>query len=395
MVAKNSPAPAPPAPANPPQAPATGRDVPLCVDLDGTLVRTDCPWEAAMQILFRHPLRMLESSAAVGRGRPWLKRELGQRLCPSCQSLPYNPDVIALIAQARSAGRKALLVTASDQLMADRVAAHMQLFDEAIGSDGVTNLRGTTKAALLVKKFGRGGFDYAGDSAVDIPVWEAARHAYVVNPEPAAGRWIAQRGGGATTLGAARRAGRALLRALRPRHWVKNTLVFLPMLAAPLWHEGQTWWRLAAFSLALCFGASTICLINDLADIALDRRHKDTGRSPIATGDLLIAEALLAIPLCLALAVCFSLLSGWKATQLLLGYMVAAGVCSFCFKRVPIWGVPCLAGLCLFRIVAGAVLAPVKLSSWQIAVTLFLFLILAAAKRHRDPTGLAEDLCSI
>jgi len=156
-----------------------------------------------------------------------------------------------------------------------------------------------------VKKFGRGGFDYAGDSAVDIPVWEAARRAYAVNPEPAAGRWIAQRGDGATTLGAMRRAGRALLRALRPRHWVKNTLVFLPMLAASQWHQGQTWWRLAAFFLALCFGASTVCLINDLADMESDRRHKGTGRNPVATGDLLIAEALLAIPLCLALAVCF------------------------------------------------------------------------------------------
>ena len=383
------------APATPPAATATGRDVPLCVDLDGTLVRTDCLWEAALQILFRRPLRMLAILGGSWRGRAWLKRALGREALLPVKSLPYNPDVIALIAQARSAGRRTLLVTASDQLMADSVAAYMQLFDEAIGSDGVSNLRGKTKAALLVKKFGRGGFDYAGDSAVDIPVWEAARHAYAVNPEPAAGRWVAQRGGGGTTLGAPRRAGRALLRALRPRHWVKNTLVFLPMLAAPLWHQGQVWWRLAAFFLALCFGASTICLINDLADIESDRRHKDTGRSPVATGDLLIAETLLAIPLCLALAVCFSSLSGWKATQLLLVYMVAAGACSFCLKRAPILGVPCLAGLCLFRILAGAVLAPVKLSPWQIAVALFLFLILAAAKRHRDPAGLAEDPCSI
>jgi phosphoserine phosphatase len=121
-----------------------------------------------------------------------------------------------LITQAKSAGRKVLLVTASDQLVADRVAAHLKLFDEAIGSDGVTNLKGAAKAELLVKKFGRGGFDYAGDSAADIPVWVAARRAYAVNPAPAAAKWAAQ-SASATTLGAVRAGWRARLRALRPR----------------------------------------------------------------------------------------------------------------------------------------------------------------------------------
>src|SRR5208282_4172538 len=141
--------------------------------------------------------------------------------------LPYNNDVINLIKQEKSAGRKTILITASDQVMADGIAAHLKLFDEAIGSDGVTNLKGPAKAELLVKKFGRGGFDYAGDSAADIPVWEAARRAYAVNPAPAAKKWVAQRSS-ATTLGAARGRLGALGRALRPQHWVKNILVFLP-----------------------------------------------------------------------------------------------------------------------------------------------------------------------
>jgi len=146
-----------------------------------------------------------------------MKRLLSQASPVPAESLPYNADVLGLITQAKSAGRKVLLVTASDQLVADRVAAHLKLFDEAIGSDGVTNLKGAAKAELLVKKFGRGGFDYAGDSAADIPVWEAARRAYAVNPAPAAAKWAAQ-SASATTLGAARGGWRARLRALRPRH---------------------------------------------------------------------------------------------------------------------------------------------------------------------------------
>jgi len=187
------------------------------VDLDGTLIQTDSTWEALAQLLFHHPLRLPGILRGCRRGRAWLKRQISTAAPLPVESLPYNADVLALISQAKSAGRKVLLVTASDQIVADRVAAHLKLFDEAIGSDGVTNLRGTAKAELLVKRFGRGGFDYAGDSAMDIPVWQAARRSYAVNPSPAAAKWAAGRGA-ATTLGAARGGWRALARALRPRH---------------------------------------------------------------------------------------------------------------------------------------------------------------------------------
>jgi len=379
MVAKDPPSPVPPAPASPPAANATGGDVPLCVDMDGTLGKTDCIWEAVLQITLRRPLRMLEILRGGWRGSAWMKRALGREALLPVESLPYNPDVIALIAQAKSAGRRVLLVSASDQLMADSVAAHLKLFDEVIGSDGVTNVRGKTKAALLVKMFGKGGFDYAGDSTVDIPVWEAARRAYAVNPEPAAGRWVAQRGSG-TILGASRRTWRALARAARPQRWVKNTLVFLPLLDARLWRDSQAWWRLGAFSLALCFGASTVCLINGLANIVPDRIGKRRG--PLADGGLLIADALLAVLLCLAAAFCCCSFAGWKAAELLLGYLAAAGVCSFRLKRIPMLDVFLIAGFCVFRIAAGALLAPVKLPLWLIAVAMVLFLCLAAAKRN-------------
>ena len=217
MAAKDAHSLLSPVPAGPPRVPAPGSEIPLCVDLDDTLAKTDSSWEAVAQILFRHPLRLLGILRGCGRGRAWMKRLLSQASPVPAESLPYNADVLGLITQAKSAGRKVLLVTASDQLVADRVAAHLKLFDEAIGSDGVTNLKGAAKAELLVKKFGRGGFDYAGDSAADIPVWVAARRAYAVNPAPAAAKWAAGRAS-ATTLGAARSSWSALARTLWPRH---------------------------------------------------------------------------------------------------------------------------------------------------------------------------------
>jgi 4-hydroxybenzoate polyprenyltransferase/phosphoserine phosphatase len=383
---------------------ATDKEIPLCVDMDGTLVRTDCLWEAAVQILFHHSSRLAGILLGCWRGKAWIKRQIAQTAALPVASLPYNKDVISLITQAKSAGRKAILITASDQVMADGIAAHLKLFDEVIGSDGVTNLKGPAKAELLVKKFGRGGFDYAGDSAADIPVWEAARRAYAVNPVPAAKRWVAQHGpegtgsgGGtplphyATTLGVRRGRFGALVRALRPQHWVKNILVFLPVVAAHLWGQGHAWLLLAAFFLALCCGASAVYLINDLADIESDRRHKDKWRRPVAAGDLSIADACLAIPLLLALAFCFCSMQGRMPAELLLGYLVATSAYSFRLKKVPILDVLFLSGFYVFRIVAGAVVASVPLSEWLIAFAMFLFLSLAAAKRYVELTDLSED----
>ncbi len=197
---------------------APGGEVPLCVDLDGTLIQTDCSWEASVQMLFHHPLRLAGILPAFWRGRAWAKRRISLAAPFPVESLPYNADVISLITREKSAGRKILLVTAADQHVADAIAAHLKFFDQAIGSDGVIHLKGPAKAALLVKMFGRGGFDYMGDSAADIPVWEAARHAYAVNPAPAAGKWIAQHRDAATVLGSVRRSWGVLARSLRPRH---------------------------------------------------------------------------------------------------------------------------------------------------------------------------------
>ncbi len=361
--------------------PATGDKIPLCVDLDGTLINTDCLWESGVRLLFRDFRKCLWVVAGGWRGRPWIKRELGKLVQLPVELLPFNAEVIALVKGEKAAGRKIILATASDQSMADAVAAHLKLFDEVVGSDGVTNLRAGAKAALLVKKFGRGGFDYVGDSAADLPVWEAARHAYLVRP-PAA---VKARVGGrpsATTMGEGAGSWRPLLRALRPQHWVKNTLVFLPLLTAHAWNRAEMWWKLAGFFMALCFGSSAIYLVNDLADLESDRRRPDKWHRPLASGALPIPYALVAILLCLGLAALFCQLPGWKGLELLLGYVAAAGAYSFYLKRIPILDILLLSGFYVFRIVAGAVLAPVPLSPWLIAFAMFLFLSLAAARRY-------------
>lgn len=170
-----------------------------------------------------------------------------------------------MLERENRAGRKIILVTASDQSVASAIAGHFNFFDETIGSNGTHILKGVNKAALLVEKFGRGGFDYIGDSANDIPVWEAARKVLAAQPSAAASAWISRKSG-ASILDESPNRAFALLRALRPLHWVKNILVFLPLLTAHLFRQPDTWWKLGSFFAALCLSASAIYLINDLAD---------------------------------------------------------------------------------------------------------------------------------
>jgi phosphoserine phosphatase len=200
FVTKDTQPQIPPFPAPSRGASATGDKVPLCVDLDGTLVDTDCLWEGCMQMLFRDFRNFARIACGFWRGRAWFKRQISQHSRFVAGALPFNSKVIALITTEKAAGRQVLLVTASDQSIADSVAAHLKLFDAVIGSDGVTNLRGRAKAALLVEKFGRGGFDYAGNSVADIPVWKAARHAYVVRPSLAVKFWLSGRQSDTTIL---------------------------------------------------------------------------------------------------------------------------------------------------------------------------------------------------
>lgn len=159
----------------------------------------------------------------------------------------------------------------------------------------------------------------------------------------------------------------------------------------PLWPSTDTWWRLSGFFLALCFGASAVYLINDLADLESDRRHKDKWRRPIASGELPIPVALAAIPVCLALAVCFCWLPGLKAYLLLASYLVVTSLYSYSLKKIPVLDILILSSFYVFRIVSGAVLAPVTLSPWLIAFAMFLFLSLAAAKRYVELTSLTDE----
>src|SRR5436309_373443 len=176
--------PAPSEPSNMPPAAATESAPTLCVDLDGTLIATDSMWEAALLLAKRRPLDLLLFPIWITKGRAHFKQKLFDRAMPDPALLPYRQDLLAMLRQQKQHGAKLVLATGSDQRMAEAVSRHLGIFDDYIGSDGVTNMTRQLKLAELERRFGKGGFDYAGNSAADLCLWLAARRSYLVDVPP-------------------------------------------------------------------------------------------------------------------------------------------------------------------------------------------------------------------
>ena len=356
--------------------------VPLVVDLDGTLCRTDTLHEALLNLAGSDPKALVSLPGWLREGRAGLKARLADRGVLPGDALPLNPGVIALIEAARAEGRTVALVSAADHRQVTAVAEATGLFDEAYGSAEGTNLKGTEKARFLTGHYGEKGFDYVGDAAADAPVWAAARTAITVGAN--AGLRRTAEAANSDTHHIAPPEGRraAMFRALRPHQWSKNLLLFLPLLAA---HDLSALLPVLLGFAAFCLTASAVYVINDLVDLAADRAHPRKRKRPFAAGDLTAVDGLVMAGGLLIGAAILGLLTGAPRLLLILGiYFVTTLTYSLWLKRKLMVDVLALAGLYTIRIVAGGAAAAINLSPWMLAFSMFLFLALAAVKRQAE-----------
>lgn len=356
-------------------------DVPLCIDLDGTLVRTDVLVEAALGLLRRNPFYVFAFVGWILRGRAHLKHQIARRSDLEVSALPYDRRVLDWL---RGERRPHVLCSASDLRFASAVAAHVGGFDEIIASDGLHNLKGHAKAAALCDRFGERGFDYAGDAHADLAVWRRARRAILVSASAATER-AAQRGGNVVhTFARVGGGASAWLRALRLHQWLKSLLIFLPLLAAHRAFDLAALSNAALGFLAFGFCASGVYVLNDLLDLDADRLHPRKRRRPFAAGELPLAQGLAAAPLLTLAGFAIALWLSSAFAAVLLGYYVLTLAYSLRLKRLVMLDVVTLAALYTVRIVAGGVATATPLSFWLLAFSMFLFLSLALLKRYTE-----------
>ncbi len=354
---------------------------PLVVDVDGTLIRSDLLIESFLDLLSRRPFQALAALPRLASGKAALKGALAAGSELDCTTLPFNSEVVELMHSAKSAGRPVYLASASDHLLVERVASAVGLIDGIFASDGATNLSGSRKRVALVEAFGKGGFDYAGNSRADIPVWEAAQGVIVVGASRRLKSSTAERFAQAHYLDSPGLSAAPLVRSLRVHQWLKNLLIFAPAIAG---HQFSAALLGPLLLLFLCFSllASSAYVTNDLLDLASDRSHARKRNRPLASGRLPLPVALALAPLLLLLAAVIApAVLPARVVGLLGGYYLLTMGYSLNLKRKPIIDVVALACLYGVRLAGGALAASVPLSPWFIGFAIFLFLCLAIVKR--------------
>jgi 4-hydroxybenzoate polyprenyltransferase len=359
---------------------------PLYVDLDGTLIASDLLIESTLALLKQRPLAIFDLPGWLVQGKAALKDRIAQEVDLNVAHLPYDREVLALIAQAKAEGRRVVLATASHRKYAEAVAAHLGVFDSVLATDSQKNRSGLAKLESI-QADADGPFRYAGNSAADLPIWQAAEGAIVVSASPGLMRRAAARTRVDAVVRPAGLGLAAVLRAMRLHQWVKNLLVFMP--AVPL--AGQLGWS-AIWTLLLaffCFGlcASSVYLLNDLLDIDADRQHPTKSRRPIPSGAMPLAWAVTLTPVLLLAA--FALAAWrlpWLFAVVLALYWALTMAYSMLLKRITVVDVLLLAGLYTMRILAGAAVIAIVPSFWILAFSMFLFFSLASAKRYIELT---------
>lgn len=358
---------------------------PLIVDLDGTLLRSDLLYETSMAYARRRPLQLLKPFAWLSKGKAALKGGLAAATHIDVSVLPYDAQVIELIESERRIGRRIILATASHYTLAEKISEHLQLFDQVLASDGKCNLSAHKKRDLLVEYFGEKGFDYIGNSQDDIPVWAVAKRAYVVNPDAGVERRAREHGNVEQVIKSNAAGARDWLKALRLHQWLKNILIFVPLLAAHKLADLELLWYgiLAFVFFGLC--ASSVYVLNDLLDLADDRHHHSKRHRPFAVGRLSIKSGLIVFPILLSVSfIGAAVLLSVEFVGVLLAYYAFTLLYSLWLKRQVAVDVIALALLYTIRIIAGAAAFGLALTFWILAFSMFIFLSLALVKRYSE-----------
>ena len=377
----------------------------LCVDLDGTLVKSDTLHDSALAVARHHPAALLNIPGWLLQGKASLKRHLAETIQLDVAHLPYNRELLQYLEQQRATGRPTYLATAADADTAHRIADHLGLFTGVLASDGQTNLAGKNKLAAFQSRFGD-NFSYIGNAIPDLPLLQHCQEPMVANPTPA--------------LRAALRKARvtpvrafdervspfkAWLKAIRLHQWAKNVLIFVPLLLAHAWAPGIVAAAVVAFvSFGLC--ASATYIINDLLDLEADREHPRKRRRPFASGDLSALSGMVVVVLFFAASLTLALLVpnaiAAFSPELLylikphyfllwLGiYLITTLAYSLRLKRSVLVDVIVLSGLYTIRIIAGSAASGIAVSTWLGSFSIFFFLSLAFVKRFAELENLRE-----
>ena len=366
------------------------RRLPLVVDLDGTFLKIDTLFEYFAAGIFARPLGTILALFELRNGIAAFKQRLTRVAEPDVDGFPVREELLAYLEQEAQSGREVHLATAADQVIALRVAARFPLFKTVNGTCSDLNLKGQNKADRLLRQF-PDGFVYAGDSRADLPVWRSAKAAVVVSSSRSLVDAVEAAGTPVERSFGDKPHHRAVwLKALRPHQWAKNLIVLVPVALG--WRDVTPEGLLRTLVMVglLCLVASMSYLVNDMADLASDRKHWSKRRRGFASGAIPVRDGLLVVGTILPIACIAALLVAPAAGQCLLFYVAVTLGYSFGWKRVPLFDTFIIGLLFTIRILIGIAAAELVPSAWLLTFSMFFFFSLALAKRHTEILRAAE-----
>lgn len=364
-------------------------DYPLVIDLDGTLINTDSLDETFLNTLRSNPLSLLRLPKQIIVGRSAVKEFLAQQAPLESNTWPVNQDFISYIEEQVELGRKVVLATAADRVVAEAIAERYPFISEIFSSNGSNNLKGRAKAECLRERFPE-GFIYAGDSKADLTVWEESSAAILVNANQSVTRKANEIGSPLAEFIKPKFSFSIFRRSVRLHQWAKNLLIFVPLVLGGKAGDPSAWITAILGFVALGFVASASYIINDLWDLPSDRQHWSKKTRPLASGDLSIRSGIIMTIMGLMIGFGIAAYIGLAAFAMLGLYMVVTLSYSFFWKRIPILDVFVIAGLFTIRLAFGIVLSSVLLSPWLLVFSMFVFLSLSLAKRHTEVLRLVQ-----
>jgi 4-hydroxybenzoate polyprenyltransferase/phosphoserine phosphatase len=372
-----------------PASTSTAQDVPLCVDLDGTMIRTDSLVESVLAAVKARPYRAVLLPFWAMRGKAYFKKKAaeGGQLDPA--TLPYNLELLEYLKLEKSAGRTLVLATGANEAVGRGVGDHLGIFDLVLASDEQRNLTGRRKSEELIGRYGARGFDYVGDSDADLHVWSEARSALLVNCSPRTVQRVRQQTPVVKTFSTGTNW-IDLVRALRVHQWAKNLIVFLPLVAS---HRAFDPWSLfcciTAF-IAFCLCASGAYILNDLLDLPADRQHARKRNRPFASGAVPIWLGLLWSPALMLAGTSVGFVLRPTVGLVLLTYIALTVAYSSYFRSVTLVDVFLLATLYTIRVIGGHEAAQIIYSKWLLGFSIFFFLSLGLLKRATEVRDLRQ-----
>lgn len=363
-------------------------EVPLVLDLDGTLIRTDSLQEQAVGLLRRNPFNIFKLIGWVMAGRVTLKERLAEAVPLDPEHLPVNEDLVAFAEAEAANGRKVVLATAAHAETARVFLARFPFISEVLATEDGVNLKGRHKADALVKRFPE-GFDYAGDSRADLAVWKHARKAIPAGASPSTIR-KARKVAAVDDVFPRPPALKAFIKCLRPHQWAKNVLVVVPAVLSGSIIDPSTFLPLAFAFFALSLTASATYVFNDLWDLQDDRVHWTKRKRPFASGTLSLPAGILGALVCLTAGLALAFAAGIAVLQWVLVYVAVTLTYSFWLKRKVIHDAVTLASLFTLRLVVGVAAVAAEPSAWLFVFAMFIFTSLAFAKRHTEIARVVE-----